>query len=295
MSQGPGARPSIAGVAVGGLGEHLAARRALIDPVTTGLALGSGRRRVPGLRREEVAVLAGVSVDYYRRLEQGRERRPSPGVLDALARVLELDEEGRAHLYRLAGAPLVQAEQPRQRASEPLRDLLDAWPDQPAFVLGPALDVLTANALATALLTGFEPADNLVHMTFLDAHAAAFFLDLDRAQRSCVASLRRAEGTAPGDPRVAEVVGDLLDASPRFAALWARHDVHAKTTETKRFHHRAVGELTLTSQMFDVRGAPGQELVVWSAPPGSVSAASLAILGSLAAGAAPSSGERRRS
>lgn len=126
MSAGPGPRTSIARM-VGGLGEYLAARRALVDPATTGLALGGGRRRVAGLRREEVAVLAGVSVDYYRRLEQGRERHPSPGVLEALSGVLELDEDARAHLHRLAGAPVAAgAAGARTPVSAHLRGLLDA-------------------------------------------------------------------------------------------------------------------------------------------------------------------------
>ncbi len=289
MSAGPGPRTSIARM-VGGLGEYLAARRALVDPATTGLALGGGRRRVAGLRREEVAVLAGVSVDYYRRLEQGRERHPSPGVLEALSGVLELDEDARAHLHRLAGAPVAAgAAGARTPVSAHLRGLLDAWLHQPAFVLGPALDVLATNALATALFEGFDPADNFARMTFLDPHGEVFFLDVDRARCSCVASLRRAEGTAPDDPRVAEVVGEMLGTSPAFAALWARHDVHGKTAETKRLHHPAVGALTLTSQVFDVRGAPGQELVVYSAPPASSSASGLALLGSLLA---PASGTR---
>lgn len=277
MIAGP---PSITGVDGDGLGEYLAARRGLVDPATTGLVLGGGRRRVAGLRREEVAVLAGVSVDYYRRLEQGRERRPSAGVLDALSRVLGLDEAARAHLYRVAGAPVVEVRAPEPLASVPLRGLLDAWLDQPAFVLGPALDVLAANALAAALFEGFDPADNIARMIFLDPHGETFFLDLDRVRLSCVASLRRAGGTAPQDPRVDEVVGSLLAASPAFAALWARHDSWGKTVETNRLHHPVVGALRLTAQVFDVRGAPGQELVVFSAAPDSASARSLALLGS---------------
>lgn len=295
MSQGPGARPSIAGVAVGGLGEHLAARRALIDPVTTGLALGSGRRRVPGLRREEVAVLAGVSVDYYRRLEQGRERNPSPAVLEALARALALADDAREHLHRLAGTPArgTAAVVVRPRVSAHLQGLLQLWLLQPAFVLGPALDVLAANALATALFEGFGPADNVARMAFLDPHGRSFFVDLDRARLSCVASLRHAGTAAPDDAHVDEVVAGLLDASPEFSALWARHDARGKGVETKRLHHPTVGALTLTSQVFDVRGAPGQELVVWSTPPGSASAASLVMLGSLSAGAAVSGAHGR--
>lgn len=272
-----------------GLGRYLAARRALVDPATTDLALGGGRRRVAGLRREEVAVLAGISVDYYRRLEQGRERHPSAGVLGALCLVLDLDEDGRAHLYRLAGLPVEQEGLAgRVRVSAHLRGLLDAWLGQPAFVLGPALDVLASNALADALFEGFEPFDNLARMTFADPHGEVFFSDLDRARLSCVASLRRAEGTAPGHPRVGEVVAGMLDASAGFAALWARHDARGKSVETKHLHHPAVGALTVTSQVFDVRGAPGQELVVYSAPPASATASSLMLLGSLSAGASAS-------
>ncbi len=275
---------TLPGMGGSGLGEFLTARRALVDPALTGLALGGGRRRVTGLRREEVAVLAGVSVDYYRRLEQGRERHPSPGVLESLSRVLHLDGNALAHLCRLAGSPVVaEAVPPNQRVSAHLRDLLDAWLHQPAFVLGPALGLLAVNPLATALFSGFEPADNLVRMSFLDPHSEIFFRDSDRARRSCVASLRQTDGTTPDDPRVAEVVAELLEVSPQFAALWARHDVYSKTAEIKHMHHPTVGALTLTSQAFDVRGAPGQQLIVYSAPLGSTSAHSLALLGSLSA------------
>ncbi|MER5540278.1 helix-turn-helix transcriptional regulator [Streptomyces mirabilis] len=267
------------------LGGFLRARRAQLRPEATGLPT-SGRRRVPGLRREEVATLAGVSTDYYMRLEQGRERHPSQQVLEAVARALRLDDEAVAHLYRVATPTARRTRRaPRvERVAPHLRRLLDTWSDTPAFVLGHALDVLARNRLAGALYAGFTHCDNLLRMTFLDPAAHHFYRDWDRAAESSVATLRRAAGIDPEDPRLRELVGELSMKSADFRVLWARHDVRGKTREAKLFHHAQVGDLELHYEAFTVNSAPTQQLIVYQAEPGSTSADALALLGSLSAG-----------
>jgi transcriptional regulator with XRE-family HTH domain len=230
------------------LGEFLRARRAALRPEDIGMA-SYGARRVAGLRREEVAVLAGVNADYYTRLEQGRERNPSPQVLDALSRAL--------------------------------RQLMDGYPHTPAFVMNRTLDILAANALADALYAPFEPADNLARMTFLDPAGRSFYADWDRAAQAAVANLRQAAGFDPDDPHLADLVRTLTDRSPEFARLWNAHTIRGKTQDAKHLLHPDVGPLALTYQAFDVRDAPGQQLVIYHAEPGSPSAQALDLLGSI--------------
>ncbi|MGW4502151.1 helix-turn-helix transcriptional regulator [Micromonospora sp. NPDC004336] len=266
----------------------LRARRARLRPEDVGIPF-SGRRRVPGLRREEVATLAGVSTDYYTRLEQGRERHPSQQILEAVARALQLDDEAVAHLYRVAGPTTRRTRRaPRvERVAPHLRRLLDMWSDTPAFVLGPALDILARNRLAGALYAGFTHSDNLLRMTFLDPAARHFYRDWDRAAESTVATLRRAAGIDPEDPRLSQLVGELSMRSADFRVLWARHDVRGKTREAKLFHHAQVGDLELHYESFTVNSASTQQLVVYQAEPGTASADALALLGSLSAGPLP--------
>ncbi|WP_030671106.1 helix-turn-helix domain-containing protein [Streptomyces sp. NRRL B-1347] len=265
------------------LGAYLTARRAHVTPAEVNLP-ATGHRRVPGLRREEVALLAGVSADYYVRLEQGRERSPSAQVLDALAAALRLDEDGRLHLFRLAGlGPRARAAGVRDRVEPSLLTLMDAWPHNPAVVYNRAYDVLASNAIADALFHGWAHSRNLMHVVFTDPAARAFYRDWHDVARDCVAGFRLGHGAAPDDPRVRQVLTELLELSPEFTELWARHDVRGKTLERKRFDHRDVGPLTLTMQTFDVRSAPGQELVVYHAEPSSPGSEALALLGSLAA------------
>ncbi|MEQ3554501.1 helix-turn-helix transcriptional regulator [Pseudonocardia nematodicida] len=267
------------------LGEYLRARRAQVSPGDAGLPAGS-RRRVAGLRREEVALLAGMSADYYVRLEQGRERNPSVQVLDALADVLRLDHDARDHLLRLAGAvPRRRRSGSRERVDPQLRMLLDAWAGQPAIVLGRAYDVLAANALGGALLDLLPAGVNLLERVFCDPAARSFYADWDAAARDATAGFRLRHGEAPDDPRVRAVLDDVRERSPEFARLWARHDARGKAAGTKRLVHPAVGELDLRMETFDVRSAPGQELVVYHAEPGSDTARNLALLGTLAADA----------
>ncbi|ROS75488.1 helix-turn-helix transcriptional regulator [Cellulomonas sp. PhB143] len=263
------------------LGDFLRAHHARLQPADVGLA-SYGVRRVAGLRREEVAVLAGMNGDYLARLEQGRERRPSPQILDAVSRALMMDDDARAHLFRLAGTtPQAERPQPRDAVSPELRQLLDGYPSAAAFVLNPATDFLATNALADALFSPFRTVDNLARMTFLDPAARSFFSPWGRAAGAVVAELRHALGIDPHYARLHDLARSLAGASEEFATLWSSHDVHGKTRDGKELLHPDVGHLAVTFQTFDVRGATGQQLVVYQAEPGSPSAHALALLGSL--------------
>ncbi|WP_030985818.1 helix-turn-helix domain-containing protein [Streptomyces sp. NRRL S-1813] len=263
------------------LGDFLRARRSGLRPEDIGMA-SYGVRRVAGLRREEVAVLAGVNVDYYTRLEQGRERHPSPQVLDALSRALHLDTDAGAHLYRLAGTTPIDGAVPQRDAVSPaLRQLMDGYPNTPAFVLSRTLDILATNALADALFAPFDPADNLARMTFLDPAGRDFYTRWDWTAQVTVANLRQAAGFEPDNPRLNALVGTLSEQSTAFTALWQAHSVRGKTQDAKQLNHPEVGPLTLTYQAFDVRDAPGQQLVIYHAEPGSPDAEALSLLGAI--------------
>ncbi|TMR92088.1 helix-turn-helix transcriptional regulator [Nonomuraea basaltis] len=266
------------------LGEFLRARRELLRPEDLGLPPGD-RRRVAGLRREEVAQLAGVSADYYVRLEQGRERHPSAQVVEALAGALALEEDAAAHLHLLA-RPASGRRRPaprRERVSPNLLRMMEAWPHTPAVVLGRCLTVLAHNALGKALFDGHAFSGDLVRLVFLDPDARRFYPDWDRVAVNTVAGLRASAGADDDDPRLIEVVGELSIKSEAFRRLWARHDIRQKTHETKRFRHPLVGELTLHYESLTVNSAPGQQLVVYQADPGSPSEEALSLLGSLTA------------
>jgi transcriptional regulator with XRE-family HTH domain len=238
---------------------------------------------VSGLRREEVAMLAGVSADYYVRLEQGRDKHPSDQVLEALSRVLDLGPDGLAHARRLAGPAPVS----RRRAAGPqrvgpgLRRLLDAMTGCPAVVTDRNLDILAANLLAGALSPNLVEGVNTVRAMFLAPSAREFYPEWERHAREAVAALRATADVH--DPRLAELVGELSVRSPEFRTWWARHDVQAKTRGTKRMLHPVVGELTLDYESFAVQGATGQLLYVYHPEPDSPSAQALALLGSMAA------------
>jgi transcriptional regulator with XRE-family HTH domain len=268
------------------LGEYLRARRERVTPESVGLP-GGGVRRVPGLRREEVALLAGISSDYYLRLEQGRDRNPSVAVLEAIARVLQLDEAGTDYLVGLA------APRPRHRRRRPrpetvpvgVRQLL-ALLDLPAFIEGRYFDVLAANDLAVALSPNLRVGENRLRAVFLDPAERALYPDWEDATATLVAGVREAIGTDVDDPRFVELIGELSLASDRFRQLWARHDVHVREGRPTRIHHPQVGELTLRREKLAISGTQGQLLVVFHAEPGSSSSDKLALLGSLARGAA---------
>ncbi|MGW1894736.1 helix-turn-helix transcriptional regulator [Streptomyces sp. NPDC002004] len=263
------------------LGEFLRARRAALLPQDVGMA-SYGVRKVAGLRREEVAVLAGVNADYYTRLEQGRERRPSAQVLDALGRALRLGPDAHAHLHRLAGtAPSTPITHATDRVGPALRQLMDGCPGAPAFVINRTLDVLAANALAEALYSPFEQADNLARMTFLDPAGRQFYARWGHTAQATVGHLRQAVGLDSDNPRMRELVRALTEHSADFTRLWNSHAVRGKTQDAKHLLHPDVGPLTLTYQAFDVRDAPGQQLVFYQAESGSPSAQALNLLGSL--------------
>lgn len=264
------------------LGSFLVARRGRLGPDDVGL-VSHGRRRVAGLRREEVAVLAGVSADYYTRLEQGRERAPSASVLDGIARALDLGQDAREHLFRLADVPVVHQAPPSDQVDDDLRQLLAEWPHLPAIVVNRRLDILARNTIAAALYSDFAETDNLARMTFLDPAGRTFFAAWDHAAESCVAALRLALGHHPADRRARTLTEDLANADDDFHRLWERHDVRGKTHEAKKFRHSAVGELTLAYRTFDVRGASGQQLIVYHAAPNSRDADAVRLLGMLAA------------
>jgi transcriptional regulator with XRE-family HTH domain len=265
------------------LGVFLRSRRALVDPRTAGFPY-AGVRRVPGLRREEVAVLAGVSSDYYTKLEQGREDHPSAQILEALARTFDLSEDERRYLYGLAGLVPKRGSGHGPTAVDPqLLRLMDGWSATPTIILSATLDVLARNQLARALYAGFTLDDNLLRMTFLDPEGRRFYQDWDRAAEASVANLRAASANERNEAPVRSLVAELTAGAPAFKRLWEQQTVRGKTHEPKSFHHAEVGPLTLTYQAFDVRGAPGQQLIVYDAEPGSRSADALRLLGSVAA------------
>jgi len=269
----------------GDLGDFLRSRRARIQPAEVGLP-SHGRRRVPGLRREEVAQLAGVSVDYYIRLEQGRGPSVSDSVLDAIARVLRLDETEHTYLHAVARPPK-KAERRRTapRVRPGIQLLLDGMERVPAFVLGPAMDALAWNPLADALL-GFSrmaPAHrNTALQLFLSPEAHDLYPDWAAVAAQTVAHLRLSAGSQPEDRRLCEVVGELSLKSEDFRRLWADHQVRACMYGTKRLLHPVAGLLTLPYESLTLPETPEQTLVAYTPEQGSETAERLALLGSWA-------------
>ncbi|MEU6554271.1 helix-turn-helix transcriptional regulator [Streptomyces sp. NPDC046915] len=275
------------------LGEFLRARRALVRPEDVGLP-GGGLRRVPGLRREEVAMLAGISSDYYLRLEQGRDRNPSVQVLEAVARVLRLDADTTAHLVGLAQerpGPGTGSGRRTRQVPASLLQLIDGWPRNPAYVQNRYYDCLAANALATALTPNFRPGVNLLRAVFLDPAERELRRDWEELTSEAVAALRSTAGADVDDPRLRDLVGELSLRSERFRTLWARHEVRPRRGRVSHLTHPQVGDLDLRSHKLSVDGTDGLNMVVFHAEPGSRSAELLDILGSLAA---PQGGKARR-
>jgi len=264
------------------LGAYLQARRALVTPEQAGFPGGS-HRRVSGLRREEVAMLAGISADYYLRLERGRDTNPSEQVLTALARVLLLDEVEHRYLLDLARPARTGRRRTRpERLPARLHSLLGAV-EVPAFVEGRAFDVLAANPLARALNPRLRPGENRLRSLLLDLEEREFHADWETATAEFVGSFRSSVGEDTGDARVVELVGELSLASARFRALWARHDVRRLAGGTTAVHHPVVGELHLHRDKLPVEGLT---LVLYYADAGSDSAEKLRVLASLAEPAA---------
>lgn len=261
------------------LGAYLKARRGLVTPEQAGIPAG-GVRRVPGLRREEVAMLAGISADYYLRLERGRDTHPSPQVLDALARVLRLDETERAYLFELAAPPTRKRRRrrPPERVPARLHHLLAAV-NVPAFVERRTFDVVAANDLAIALSPRLRPGQNRLRSLLLDPEEQAFQKDWATSAGELIAAFREQAGAHPDDPRFVELVGELSLASGRFREFWARHDVRRLEGGTATVLHPVVGELRLHRDKLPVDGFL---LVLYYAEAGSESADKLALLASLA-------------
>ena len=260
------------------LGAYLRARRDLVTPERAGIPPGP-RRRVRGLRREEVALLAGISADYYLRLERGRDKNPSAQVLEALARVLQLDDVERRYLVDLATArPRARPRRRPEHVPARLHDLLAAV-GVPAFVEGRSFDVLAANELATALSPRLRPGENRLRSILLDPQEQAFHVDWEGSSAGLVAAFRQNIGDRADDARVVELVGELSLASARFRALWARHDVRELVGGTTTVRHPVVGELTLHR---DKLPAGELILVLYYPEQGSDSAEKLRLLASLA-------------
>ncbi|MFD1537819.1 helix-turn-helix domain-containing protein [Nonomuraea guangzhouensis] len=263
----------------------LTSRRAKVSPQQAGLP-SHGRRRVEGLRRGEVAALAGVSVEYYTRLERGNLAGASDSVLDAIARALQLDDTETAHLHHLAraaAAPPARARRvktPEVRA--PVRRVLEAMTGVPAFVRDHRFDILAANPLGMALYAPMFAGEvlpvNSMRFTFLNPHAQGFYPDWAQVARSAVAALRIAAARNPHDERLAGLIGELSMRSDPFRAWWAAQDVYVHQHGTKRFHHPAIGDLDLDFEAFELPGDQALTLLTYSAEPGTPSGDGLRLL-----------------
>jgi transcriptional regulator with XRE-family HTH domain len=275
------------------LSEFLRTRRARLQPEDVGLPYFGARRRVPGLRREELAQLAGVSVAYYTRLEQGNAHNVSAAVLEAIADALRLNRAEREHLEHLAKpAPRrgrSAAVRP-QRVRPQLQHLLDAMESVPAYVLGRRCDVLAWNRMACALLGDFAalPPEqrNMAWLVFMDPAAHEFYVDWEGKARDVVAGLRMDAGRSPDDPRLAALIGELSVKSPEFRRWWAAHDVRGSGPCAKELHHPVVGRLSLAFESLVLPADADQMLVTYAAEPGSPSAEALRLLASWSATAA---------
>jgi len=273
--------------------DFLTSRRAKITPEQAKLPAYGGNRRVAGLRREEVAMLAGVSVDYYTKLERGNFGSVSEGVLEALVRALQLDVAEREHLFHLANATATIRPGGHREASPHVRQavqrVVDGLADAPAFVRNNRRDLLASNALGRAVYAPIyedtppgQPV-NTVRFLFFSPRARVFFVDWNKAAADVVANLRTEVGRDPHDRLLHELIGDLLAQSTEFSTLWASHDVRYHDTGFKTVHHPEVGDLDLTFETMDLPADPGQALIVYGAEPGSVTENSLRLLSSLAA------------
>jgi transcriptional regulator with XRE-family HTH domain len=270
--------------------EFLTTRRARITPDVAGLPAFGGNRRVPGLRREEVALLSGMSVDYYTRLERGDLSGVSDTVLQSLARALQLDDAETAHLHDLARAanasPVARkARQTTTSVRPSIQRLLDAITDAPAIIRNGYCDFITANRLGRALYSPVfaEPAPNSARFAFFNPAAHDFYLDWDKVTQEFVAAMRGDAGRNPFDKRLTDLVGELSTRSETFRTLWAAHDVRYHRTGVKRLHHPVVGDLELTYEAFELPADPGLQLSTYTAEPASPSEDALKLLATWAA------------
>lgn len=273
------------------LGEFLKARRAELTPAQVGLPDG-GPRRVPGLRREEVAVLAAISTDYYSRLEQGR-MPASPAVLASLAQVLRLDDDQRAYLYELAAKEEYRpprpasAATPRPRVQAQLQRMLDDMTHTPAFVIGPRTEVVAWNAMGAALITDFgkipEAQRYYIRMLFTDPAMRELYADWEGVTRLAIAQMRMHNANNPGDTKLTELVGELSVAYPEFRQWWAAHHVATRGTGTKHLRHPVVGDLHLDWNAVTWAADPDLQIIVWTAERGTPTYDGLRMLASWAA------------
>ncbi|MEU6729494.1 helix-turn-helix transcriptional regulator [Nonomuraea wenchangensis] len=277
------------------LADFLRSRRARITPDRTGLPADGRARRVPGLRRDEVARLAGVSTEYYTRLEQGRAGNPSPEVVEALARALDLDLAEREHLTDLLARPARRAPVSPQRVRPGLHLMLRTLDHVPAFVVGRRTDILAANRLARTVLTDFDalpvPQRNLARYYLLDPAARERTGDWERIAAETVAMLRLEAGRYPGDRRLADLVGELTLRCPEFSAWWNDHRVLRRTHGSKRYHHPLVGELHFSYESLQPPGDPDQTLCVYNVEPGSSTEEALRLLAGWTSPSVPGSYE----
>jgi transcriptional regulator with XRE-family HTH domain len=276
------------------LREFLISRRDRIGPQQAGLPDFGGRRRVKGLRREEVAMLAGMSAEYYTRLERGNAAGVSDAVLEGVSRALHLDEAERSHLYDLVraanegrGVQRARSAPRTQQVRPAVQQLIDAMAQVPVFVQNRRLDAIATNRLGQALFSEMfiDPRRpmNAVRFTFLDPRAHAFYRDWEGQARQIVALLRAEAGRSPFDPVLSDLVGELSTRSQVFRTLWASHDVRVHRTGLKAIHHPIVGDLDLTFESMELASHPGLELLAFSAAPGSSSHDGLRLLTSWAA------------
>ncbi len=259
------------------LGRYLRARRAQVTPADAGLPAGTGLRRTPGLRREELATLAGVSVDYYTRLERGRETNPSTAVIDAIGRALMLRGDPLERLHDLAELASGRLSEPQPTADDTVRDsvlrMLEALRPMPAYVVSRYNYVLAANPGGRALMPGLWdwPADqrSITRYLFLHPVGRELYVPWEETVTASVAHLRAIAGTDPDDPKLAALAGELLLKSPEFTRIWDRYDVCERSGGTKTFAHPKVGEMTLTYEVMQLARTGGQRLVAYQAPAGS--------------------------
>lgn len=241
----------------------LRAHREAVTPQAVGLVPGGGRR-VRGLRREEVALLAGLSTDYYRRLEQGREQHPSLQVLLAIARTLQLDSHATAYLISLVHpVPFAKPSRPNTTVSAGVEHLLHTALRTPALVVDLGMNILAINSFGRAMYSGFGSTDNLARMVFLDPAAEHFYTNWQQVATQVVANLRSGLTHFPGDRRINDVVEEISALSPVFAELWAQNKVAPRTSEDKLFNHPEIGELRLHFEAMEIADAPDQRLFVY--------------------------------
>lgn len=270
------------------ISEFLTSRRGRITPEMAGLPAYGTRRRVTGLRREEVAMLAGISVEYYTRLERGNLSGASDEVLDGVARALQLDDAERAHLWDLMRSarpsPTARRRQPQQRVRPTVQAILDSMVGTPAYVRNGRMDVLAANALGRALYSPVfdSPAQpvNTARFIFLDPAAKEYFVDWSNVAHDSVAILRAQAGANPYDKALSDLIGELSTRSEDFRVRWAAHNVRFHRTGTKHLHHPLVGDLILSYEALELPGDTGQTILAYTAEPGSPAREALDLLAS---------------